>query len=85
MIELLKYEAPSLCEVRKAIKNLNNQAAGPDGIKAEIINIYLPELTEAIHKVIYNVWIIEQMPIEMEVGSICPIFKKRDRLECGNY
>lgn len=48
--------------MRKEVKNLNkNRATGPDGIKAELINIDLPELTKAIHKVIY-VWIMEQMP-----------------------
>jgi sorting nexin-29 len=32
-----------------------------------------------------QVWITEEMPIEWEEGTICPIHKKRDQLECGNY
>ncbi|GIY92475.1 hypothetical protein CEXT_648331 [Caerostris extrusa] len=38
----LEHETPSLYEVRKAIKNLNNnRATGPNVIKAQLINIDL--------------------------------------------
>jgi hypothetical protein len=32
-----------------------------------------------------QVWITKEMPIEWEEGTVCPIHKKGDQLECGNY
>ncbi|GFT63854.1 reverse transcriptase domain-containing protein [Trichonephila clavipes] len=32
-----------------------------------------------------KIWETEKIPIEWEEGSVCPIFKKGDQLECRNY
>ncbi|GFW89824.1 reverse transcriptase domain-containing protein [Trichonephila clavipes] len=43
-----------------------------------------PELVNTLHKIMVNIWETEKIPIEWEEGSVCPIFKKGDQLECRN-
>ena len=69
-----------------AIKQLNNnKSARPDGTKAEFIKISESDLTDAVHKIICNVWLKEKLPVEWDNGFICPIFKKGNKVECINY
>nr|XP_042906426.1 uncharacterized protein LOC122270970 [Parasteatoda tepidariorum] len=77
---------PSIDEVIMAIKKLrNNRSAGPDCIPSELLKTGEPQFIDAIHKLLIEIWDTENIPIEWEEGSICPIFKKGDQLECRNY
>ncbi|GFY13053.1 reverse transcriptase domain-containing protein [Trichonephila clavipes] len=44
-----------------------------------------PELVNALHEIMVKIWETEKIPIDWEEGSVCPIFKKGDQLECRNY
>ena len=79
-------DSPSLWKVETVIKKLNqNRSAGPDGINAELLKVKEPELIKAIHVIVCIVWTTEQMLIEWDEGSVCPIFKKGIRQDCCNY
>ncbi|GFU80410.1 transposon TX1 uncharacterized 149 kDa protein [Trichonephila clavipes] len=77
---------PSITEVTLAIKKLkNNRSTEPDSIPSELLKVDEPELVNTLHKIRVNIWETEKIPIEWEEGSVCPIFKKGDQLECRNY
>ncbi|GFT61997.1 putative endonuclease-reverse transcriptase [Trichonephila clavipes] len=84
--EDLEHNTTNMYEVEVAMKKLsNNMSAGPDNIKAEVFKISEKGLNKTIHYLICSIWTQEQMPIEWEGGSVCPICQKGDKLECGNY
>ncbi|GFY07404.1 transposon TX1 uncharacterized 149 kDa protein [Trichonephila clavipes] len=77
---------PSVTEVTLVIKQLkNNRSTGLDSIPSELLKVDEPELVNALHKIMVKIWETEKIPIEWEEGSVCPIFKKGDQLECRNY
>ncbi|GFX51597.1 uncharacterized protein TNCV_5013011 [Trichonephila clavipes] len=77
---------PSITEVTLAIKKLkNNRSTGPDSIPSELLKVDEPEHVNALHKIMIKIWETKKIPIEWEEGSVCPIFKKEDQLECRNY
>ena len=81
-----EHNPPTPYEIELAVKKLNNnKSSGPDGIKAELMKINETKLNKALHDIICTIWTQEQMPTEWEEGSVCPIYKKGDKLECCNY
>ena len=69
-----------------AVKKLNdNRSASLGYIPSELLKIYLPEIINAIHKILIKIWIMEKIPTEWEKSSICLAFKKGNQLECLNY
>ncbi|XP_052562748.1 uncharacterized protein LOC128092589 [Culex pipiens pallens] len=73
-------------EVKDAIKKLkNNKAAGKDGIGAELIKMGPNKLVACLQRLIVKDWDTEQLPEEWKEGVICPLYKKRDKLEFENY
>jgi sorting nexin-29 len=44
-----------------------------------------PDLIRHLHRLINEIWEIEEMQEEWKTGLICPIFKKGDKLNCSNY
>jgi hypothetical protein len=79
-------EPPTYEKVNRSLLNLrNNKEPGTDGIPAELLKNGGPHLTQKLYHIIHRIWEEEQMPEEWNNGIICPILKKGDPLECGNY
>ncbi|XP_055622546.1 uncharacterized protein LOC129766114 [Toxorhynchites rutilus septentrionalis] len=78
--------APDLQEIQREIGLLNaNRAAGKDRLPAELYKHGKNILATALHWVISRIWEEEKLPEEWMEGIVCPIYKKGDRFECGNY
>ena len=61
----------------KVIRNIKNRKApGTDNITVEMIKNGGPELLQRISDLLIQIWDQETMPVEWEIGIICPIFKK---------
>lgn len=55
-----EVEPPDIEEATEAISNLkNNQAAGPDGLPAELFKYEGEELLRTMHDLIVRIWIEE--------------------------
>uniref|UniRef100_A0A8D8V6E2 Craniofacial development protein 2 n=1 Tax=Cacopsylla melanoneura TaxID=428564 RepID=A0A8D8V6E2_9HEMI len=79
-------DVPRIDEVCNAIKRMrNNRAPGEDGVVAELIKYGGYAVENTIHDIIKEVWENETMPDSWNVGVICPIHKKGDKLICENY
>src|ERR1700761_8732101 len=76
---------PSLEEVKDVVLKLkNNKAPGSDNIPGELLKFGGDALCKRLHELIVKIWEIEEMPEEWDLGIICPIYKKGDKLECDN-
>ncbi|XP_052562347.1 uncharacterized protein LOC128092490 [Culex pipiens pallens] len=81
-----QFPAPDLETVKKEIRQLkNNRAAGKDRLPGELFKYGGEQLARAIHLVISKIWREEKLPAEWMDGVVCPIYKKGDKLDCGNY
>ncbi len=79
-------ESPEETEVRNAVENLaDGKAAGCDGIAGELLKYGGPATTQALWKVICKAWSEKYIPQEWKDASMIAIFKKGDRMDCGNY
>ena len=77
---------PTEAEVQKAAQNLkNNKSAGSDGIPAELLKAAGANFISTFHQLLTKIWTAESMPEEWNVSVICPIYKKGDKNDCGNY
>jgi sorting nexin-29 len=82
----VENEAPTKEEVKQVLLKLkNNRSPGPDIINSELLKVDKPELVDKLQIIMEQVWRREEIPTQWEVGTICPIHKKGDQLECGNY
>ncbi|XP_013163277.1 PREDICTED: uncharacterized protein LOC106114561 [Papilio xuthus] len=77
---------PTLAEVSIGLKGLkNNKAPGIDNIPGELIKYGGPSTLHALHSLVAQIWNTEKLPSEWNVGTICPLHKKGDVLDCKNY
>jgi sorting nexin-29 len=77
---------PTRQEIPYAIQRMrNNRAPGEDTIVGELIKCGGEGVMGAVHELIKLIWTTEYMPQEWNTGIICPIYKKRDKLDCNNY
>jgi len=76
-----------LHEVTRAIRRLKNgRAAGADGITAELLKGAKKPISEALHKVITNVWSTGRVPAEWKESIIVSLYKgKGSQSECNSY
>ena len=79
---------PSLLkeEVESAIKKLSDgKAPRFDTVSAEEIKAAGEEGTEIFYKICKQIWETELFPEDWGRAIITPIYKKKDKLDCGNY
>ena len=62
-----------------------NRAPGEDAIVAELIKYGREGVMDAVHELVKWIWTTEYIPQEWNIGIVCPIYKKGDKLECNNY
>lgn len=63
----------------------NNKATGPDNMPAELLKMAGEELTNALYKIVLQIWNEETLPAEWLEGAIIPLHKKGDKMLCENY
>ena len=77
---------PTLREVEAEIRKLRNfKAPGTDNIPGELFKNGSNALYMEMHELIRRIWDDEELPEEWKTSILCPIYKKGDKLECGNY
>jgi O-phosphoseryl-tRNA(Cys) synthetase len=63
-------------EIMKAIKNMKNgKASGPDNITAELLQADMETTVDILHKLLYEIWNIEQVPEEWKTGLLVKMSK----------
>jgi hypothetical protein len=73
-------------EIAKAIKNMaDGKAPGFDCITAEELKASGETGIDVLHKLCIKIWNEETFPDDWGKAIITPIFKKKDKLDCGNY
>jgi len=69
-----------LHEVTREIRQLKNgRAAGADGITAELLKGAEKSISEALHKIITNVWSTGRVPAECKEGITSHSTRAKDR------
>lgn len=77
---------PTYEEVSTAITSLkNNKASGPDNLPAELLKMGGEELTNALYKIVLQIWNEQTLPAQWLEGATLPLHKKGDKMICENY
>ena len=80
------FPPPDLNEIQEEIGRLkNNKAAGTDSLVGELIKHGGEKVAKLLHIIITKIWEREELPQAWMEGIVCPIYKKGDKLDCGNY
>ncbi|XP_038117936.1 uncharacterized protein LOC119769465 [Culex quinquefasciatus] len=81
-----QFPAPDLEMVKREIRKLkNNIVTGKDGLPGKLFKYGGEKLARVLHCVISKIWEVEKLPEEWMDGVVCSIYKKADKLDCGNY
>ena len=74
-------QPPDKEEIQEIITNLrNNKSPGNDGLTAEMFKYGGPGLLIQLQRLIEEIWLREEMPPEWTEPTICPIFKKGEKV-----
>lgn len=77
---ILNPSLPDKKEIKDTIKEVKNHKSPVlDALQAEGI------LIKTIHKLILPMWQEERMPEDQNMGIICPLHMKGDKMDRGNY
>jgi len=72
---------PTRQEIGYAIQRMrNNRVPGEDTIVVELIEYGGEAVMDAVHELLKLIWTTENMPQEWNIGIICLIYKKGDKL-----
>jgi len=72
----VNIDAPTLAEVRAAVKKLKNgRAAGNDGIPTELLKCALEPISTALHRLFLLVWKTGKVPSDWHDGIIISLSK----------
>jgi len=63
----------------------DGKSPGYDSVTAEELKAAGDKGAEIIHKLCQKIWETEEFPDDWGRAVIIPIFKKKDKLDCGNY
>ena len=73
-------------EVASAIKKLTDgKAPGYDNVTAEELRASGEAGVEILHRLCNQIWRTEVFPDDWGRALITPIYKKKDKIDCGNY
>lgn len=76
----------SIEEVQKAIKKMaNNKSPGIDQIPSEVYKHGGNDIIRWMTAIFNTAWMTGEVPDDWGRAVICPVYKKGDRQECGNY
>jgi len=80
-------DAPTLDEVRRAIRKMKNgRAAGSDGIQPELLKYAEEPVSISLHSLFARVWKTGLVPAEWRKGIIVSRYKDKGmRNNCGSY
>ncbi|XP_071041941.1 uncharacterized protein [Parasteatoda tepidariorum] len=82
----IDVEAPTIEEIRAAIKNLKNKKASEhDFISAKLLKNCEPILLRHLFVLITDIWLSEIMPTDWNISILYPIHKKGDPMTCANH
>jgi hypothetical protein len=76
----------TLKEIRDYLGALkNHKAPGTDNISAELLKYGRNKVINAVCNLLTLIWEQEQIPVEWNKSTICPIHNNVDKLRCENY
>ena len=79
-------EPPTPDELTKAMKRIEpGKAPGPDNVPLELLNSAGPALKSRLMVLLIQIWNSDSVPPNFKHANIITIFKKGDRMSCGNY
>ena len=85
-ITRVSSEAPSLQEIKAAIKSMkSNKAPGVDRISAEMLKADPALSAQMLHQLFYNIWDTATFPADWMQGILIKVPKKGDLAECDNW
>ena len=83
---VINHTAPTLSEVKAAVKSLkNNKSPGNDCVQGELIKMAPDQVIDAYHQLCVKIWESGEWPDRWCQSTVIPIHKKNSKLECNNY
>ena len=79
-------EPPTPDELTRAMKRMKpGKAPGPDNVPFELLNSAGPAVKSRLMELLTQIWNSDSVPPDFKNANIITIFKKGNRMSCGNY